>query len=33
VFKLYLDGKQITAAVERTQRERGLQLIPAGMGF
>jgi len=25
--KLYLDGKQITAAVERTQRERGLPLL------
>ena len=33
MFKFYLDGRQTTAAVERTQRERGLQLIPAGMGF
>jgi len=31
--KLYLDGKQITATVERTQRERGLPLIDGVMGW
>ena len=30
--KLYLDGKQITAAVERTQMERGLPLL-GGLSF
>jgi len=29
--KLYLDGKQITAAVERTQRERGLPILAGGL--
>jgi len=31
--KLYLDGKQITAAVERTQRERGLPLMNGGLAY
>ena len=30
-IKLYLDGKQITSAVERTQRERGLPLLGGGL--
>jgi len=29
-IKLYLDGKQITAVVERTQKERGLPLLAGG---
>ena len=28
--KLYLDGRQITAAVERVQKERGLPLLNRG---
>jgi len=30
-IRLYLDGKQITTAVERVQRERGLQLMKGGV--
>jgi len=29
--KVYLDGRQITDAVERTQRERGLPLLARGL--
>ena len=28
---LYLDGRQITSAVERVQRERGLPLLAGGL--
>jgi len=31
--KLYLDGKQITAAVERVQKERGLTLLSGGLAY
>ena len=31
--KLYLDGKQITAAVERIQKERGLTLLSGGLAY
>ena len=28
---VYLDGKQITAAVEKRQRERGAMIYPGGV--
>lgn len=30
-IKVYLDGKQITAAVEKRQRERGAMIYPGGV--
>jgi hypothetical protein len=30
---LYLDGKQITTAVERVQKERGLSLLSGGAAY
>jgi len=27
-FNIFLDGKQITAAVEKVQRQRGLDILP-----
>ena len=30
-FNIYLDGKKITASVEKTQRERGRQILAGGM--
>ena len=32
-IRLYLDGKQITAAVEQIQRERGLSLMSGGVAY
>ena len=31
VFNLYLDGKQITASVEKHQRERGAAILSGGV--
>ena len=31
--KIYLDGKQLTAAVEKNQRERGATLLPGGLAY
>ena len=30
-FNIYLDGKQITASVEKTQRERGRTILSGGL--
>jgi hypothetical protein len=32
-INVYLDGRQITAAVEKRQSERGMQLIGNQLGF
>ena len=32
-FNIYLDGKQITASVEKRQRERGASLMTGGTAY